>query len=205
MPNATLIISDPDGAQWSSELRAELYALLIAEAQRSARLAADDPARARPEDRLTPAGIAVAALEQSILRRTGDDETTDTGDLLGDALRVLRAIRDRASIGVQLSADIGRILVRATTAGHERAHERHAGTEDAWPDWHVRGIVVYRLSKTSPDETAVIDMTVAAPDWHAAETASLDKLRTALEVPEGTPLEYTWASGPEVIHLSEGA
>lgn len=202
MTNMTLTISDPDGGSWSVDLGSELYALLVAASQRSAAPAHDSEMRVRPMERSTPAAVAAAELERSLLQRMDAGEGTGVAELAGDALRVLAAVRAHASMDPALAAEVELVLARARAAGVDLSE----GDEDGptpWLRWHVRGAISYSLTREAPDETAVVDMTVSAPDWHAAETAAVEKVRAALELDDETPFAYDWADGPDVTPLSE--
>lgn len=203
MTTMTLTIADPDGGSWSVDLGPELYALLVAASQRSAAPAHDPESRIRPSERSTPAAVAAAELERSLLQRMDDGEGTGMAELAGDALRLLAAVRVHASIDAALAAEVELVLTRARAAGLDWPGGEEAAPT-AWLRWHVRGVISYSLTREAPDETAVVDMTVSAPDWHAAETAAVEKVRAALELDDDTPFAYSWASGPEVTPLGEG-
>ncbi|MFO7168389.1 MAG: hypothetical protein DIU80_010225 [Chloroflexota bacterium] len=200
MSNTTLTISDPDGGSWTVELGPELYALLVAASQRSAAPMRDGEMRVRPQDRSTPATVAAAELERSLLQRMGDGEGTGIAELAGDALRLLAAVRVHASADTALAAEIKRVLTRASDAGLDWS----SAEQPAPPTfrWHVRGVINYSLTREAPDETAAVDTTVAAPDWHAAETAAVAKVRAALGLADDVPFAYEWAAGPDVTPLS---
>lgn len=202
MINVALTITDPDGGSWSVDLGSELYALLVAASQRSAAPAHDPKMRIRPTERSTPAAVAAAELERSLLQRMDDGEGTGIAELAGDALRLLAAVRVHASIDAALAAEVERVLTRARAAGLD-----WSGGEEAdptpWLRWHVRGVINYSLTREAPDETVMVDTTVSAPDWHAAETAAVENVRAALDLDDDTPFAYSWASGPGVRPLGE--
>ncbi|MEN9937314.1 MAG: hypothetical protein RLZZ387_3893 [Chloroflexota bacterium] len=202
MTNVTLTISDPDGGSWSVDLGPELYALLVATSQRSAAPAHDAEMRMRPAERSTPAAVAAAALERSLLQGMDDGEGTGSVELARDALRLLAAVPVRASIDAALAAEVELVLRRARAAGLDWPGGEEAAATP-WLAWQVHGVISYSLSRETPDETAVVDMTVSAPDWHAAETAAVEKVRAALELDDDTPFPYSWASGPDVTPLGE--
>lgn len=202
MTNITLAISDPDGGSWSVDLGPELYALLVAASQRSAVPTHDAEMRVRPGERSTPAAVAAAELERSLLQRMDDGEGTGIAELAGDALRLLAAVRDYVPIDTQWAAAIERVLTRARASGLDWSGKEQA-TPTPWLRWHVRGVVNYSLTREAPDETAVVDMTVTAPDWHAAETAAVENVRAAIELGDDALFAYNWASGPDVTPLGE--
>jgi hypothetical protein len=202
MTNAVLTITDSDGGTWSVELGPELYALLVAASQRSTAPAHDAEIRVRPQDRSTPAAIAAAELERSLLQRMDDGEGTGIAELAGDALRLLAAVRERTAVDTTLAAEVELLLTRAQAAGLAWSDGEEFSLTP-WLRWHVRGIISYCLSRDAPDETAVVDMAVSAPDWHAAETAAVENVRAALELDDDTPFAYNWASGPDVTPLGE--
>jgi hypothetical protein len=202
MMNTTLTISDPDGGSWSVDLDPALYALLVAASQRSAVPERDAQVRIRPTGRSTPAAVAAAELERSLLQRIDAGEGTSIAELAGDAFRLLAAVRVHTSVDGVLAAEVELVLARARAAGLDWSTAKEATTPH-WLSWHVRGVISHSLSRDAPDETAVVDMTVSAPDWHAAEAAAVEKVRAALELGDDTPFAYNWASGPVVTPLSE--
>jgi hypothetical protein len=202
MANAALTITDSDGGSWSVELGPELYALLVAASQRSTAAPHDAEMRVRPQDRSTPAAVAAAELERSLLQRMDDGEGTGIAELAGDALRLLGAVREYTAIDNKLAAEVELVLTRARAAGLDRAGGEEP-VRTSWLRWHVRGIISYSLTREAPDETAVVDITVIAPDWHAAETAAVEKVLAALELDDDTPFAYDWASGPDVTPVGE--
>jgi hypothetical protein len=202
MANAALTITDSDGGHWSVDLGPELYALLVAASQRSTAPVHDGETRVRPQDRSTPAAVAAAELERSLLQRMDDGEGTGIAELAGDAFRLLETVREHTALDAAVATEVDLLLTRARAAGLDRS-----GREDVaptpWLRWHVRGTISYSLTREAPDETAVVDMAVSAPDWHAAETAAVEKVRAALELDDDTPFAYDWASGPDVTPLGE--
>jgi hypothetical protein len=111
-------------------------------------------------------------------------------------------VRERAAIDTALAAEVELVLARARAAGLDRPGEEEFPLT-SWLRWHVRGVISYSLTRDEPDETAVVDMTVTASDWHAAETAAVEKVRGALELDDATPFAYNWASGPDVTPFGE--
>jgi hypothetical protein len=197
MTNIILTISDPDGGIWSVELGHELYALLVAASQRSAAPSGVAEMRVRLRDRSSPATVAASELERSLLQRMDAGEGTGIDEIASEALRLLAIVREQMAIDSASAAAIERLIARARPTGLDWSRgEVSAPTR--WPRWHVRGVISYSLTRAAPDNTAVVDMMISSPDWHAAETAAVERVRVALELDDDTPFVYNWASGPNV-------
>lgn len=191
MANAILTLTDSAGMQCSSELPWETYALLVGMAQRAA----------QPDSRSTPSNVAVAALEQTILRRIDHSEGMHAS-LLEDALRILEFVRTRMLISETLEGEIKQVFTRALASGIPLPSPNRSANESPLR-WRVSGVVSYTINDDLFGTQMVIDTVVTAPDWHAAENAALNESRAALGLDPSVESNYSWMVGPAVTPLQD--